>query len=306
MRGLEKIIGQTAIVSRLRALKNFFAEKQAPPGHILLIGPDGMGKRTIALAFAEEFGSTVKMAFGRSIERKGDLTAILTSLESREFLLIEEIGRLRQPPKEILGQALEDFRIDLVIGQGTGARIHPFILNPFTCMGTCFKETDCPLGLRDCFLLKLTVENYSSPELAKIAERIAASNHITVTPNTISLIARASDGKPRHLEVLVRQIARAGTGEITDRDAEDALSALGLVNPKAVTYVQSKSLDSLSGIEFEEFVTQLLRVMGFRTQITKASGDGGVDIVAFLLLQNIGGRYLLQCKRLATESLAGA
>jgi Holliday junction resolvasome RuvABC ATP-dependent DNA helicase subunit len=82
MHGLGKIIGQTAIVSRLRALKDFFAEKQAPPGHFLLIGPDGMGKRTIALAFAEEFGSTVKVALGRSMERKGDLTAILTSLEA--------------------------------------------------------------------------------------------------------------------------------------------------------------------------------------------------------------------------------
>ncbi len=306
MSGFEKIVGQTAIVSRLRALKNFFAEKQAPPGHILLIGPDGMGKRTIALAFAEEFGSAVKMAFGRSIERKGDLTAILTSLETREFLLIEEIGRLRQPPKEILGPALEHFRIDLLIGQGAGARIHPFILNPFTCVGTCFKETDCPLSLRNSFLLKLTVENYSIPELAQIAERIAASSRITMTPNTISLIAMASDGKPRHLELLVRQMAKAGKGEITDRDAEDALSALGLMNPRAVTIAQSKSLDSLSGIEFEEFITQLLGAMGFRTQITKASGDGGVDIVAFLDKPIIGGRYLLQCKRLASGSLVGA
>ena len=78
------------------------------------------------------------------------------------------------------------------------------------------------------------------------------------------------------------------------------------MNPRGVTYVQSKSLDSLSGIEFEEFITQLLRVMGFRTQITKASGDGGVDIVAFLDKPIIGGRYLLQCKRLASDSLVGA
>jgi Holliday junction DNA helicase RuvB len=77
-----------------------------------------MGKRTIALAFAEEFGSTAKVAFGRSIDRKGDLTAILTSLETCGFLLIEEICRIRQPLKEILGPALEDFRIDLLIGQG--------------------------------------------------------------------------------------------------------------------------------------------------------------------------------------------
>jgi Holliday junction resolvasome RuvABC ATP-dependent DNA helicase subunit len=306
MRGLEKIIGQTTIVSRLRALKDFFAEKQAPPGHILLIGPDGMGKRTIALSFAEEFGSTAKVAFGRSIERKGDLSAILTDLEAREFLLIEEICRMRQAPKEILGLALEDFRIDLVAGQGAGARIFPFRLNPFTCIGTSLRETDCPMSLRNLFSLKLSIENYSIQELGQIAERIAASNYLTLTPNTISLIARASDGTPRHLEVLVRQLARAGTGVLSDRDAEDALSALGLMNSRAATNTQSKSLDSLSGIEFEEFVTKLLRVMGFRTQITKASGDGGVDIVAVLDKPIIGGRYLLQCKRLASDSLVGA
>src|SRR5258708_36565615 len=118
-----------------------------------------MGKRKIDLAFAEEFGSAVKMGFGRSIERKGDLTAILTSLETREFLLIEAIGRLRQPPKEILGPALEHFRIDLLIGQGAGARIHAFLLNPFTCVRTCSKETDCPYSLSNTFLLKLKCES---------------------------------------------------------------------------------------------------------------------------------------------------
>lgn len=306
MHGLNKIVGQTAIVSRLRALREFFATKTTPPGHIFLIGPDGTGKRTIALAFAEEFGSTVKVAFGRSIKRKGDLTAILTSLETREFLLIEEICQLRQHPQEILGPALEDSRIDLVIGQGATARIHPFILNPFTCIGTSLRETDCPVTLRNLFSLKLSTENYSIPELGQITERIAASNQLTLTRTTISLIARASDGTPRHLEFLVRQLARTSTGVIKDRDAEDALSALGLMNSTTTTNTQSKSLYSLSGIEFEQFITQLLRAMGFRTQITKASGDGGIDIVAILDKPITGGRYLFQCKRFAPRSPVGA
>jgi hypothetical protein len=86
------------------------------------------------------------------------------------------------------------------------------------------------------------MENYSIPELGQIAERIAVSNHLAVTQNTISLIARSSDGKPRHLEILVRQLARAGTGVMSDRDAEDALSALGLMNPRAATNTQPKNL----------------------------------------------------------------
>ena len=91
MRGLKKIVGQTAIVARFVALRDFFVGKGTSPGHILLIGPEGMGKRTIALAFAEELSVTAKVAFARSMERKGDLTAILTDLEMSEFLLIEDV-----------------------------------------------------------------------------------------------------------------------------------------------------------------------------------------------------------------------
>ena len=306
MRGLEKIIGQSAIVSRLRALKNLFAEKQTPPGHILLIGPDGMGKRAIAFAFAEEFGAPVKVAFARAIERKGELIAILSSFETREFFLIEEIGRIRQPLREVLGVALEDFRVDLLIGKGAGARIHALRLNPFTCIGTCLKESECPTSLRNLFFVKLSTENYSIPELGQIAGRIAASNDLILSPNMLSIVARTCDGTPRHLEALVRQLARAGTGVISDREAEDTLSALGLMNPKAATDTQSKTPENLSGIEFEEFITRLLKAMGFRTQVTKASGDGGIDIVAILDKPITGGRYLFQCKRFAADSLVGA
>jgi HJR/Mrr/RecB family endonuclease len=179
-------------------------------------------------------------------------------------------------------------------------------LNSFTCIGTSFKETDCPLGLRNCFLLKLTTENYSIPELGQIAERIAASSNLSLTPNIISLVARACDGTPRHLEVLVRQLTRTAKGVMNERDAEDALSAMGLMNSRTATNPQSKTLASLSGIEFEQFITQLLRAMGFRTQITRASGDGGIDIVAILDKPITGGRYLFQCKRFAPDSLVGA
>src|SRR5882672_4537887 len=126
MRGLNKIVGQTAIVNRLEALKNFSVSKGTAPGHILLIGPEGTGKRTIAVAFAEELGVAAKVTFARSMERKGDLTAILTDLEANEVFLIEDVCRMRQPLRELLSLALEEFRVDLVIGQGTSARIHPF------------------------------------------------------------------------------------------------------------------------------------------------------------------------------------
>ncbi len=306
MNGLEKIVGQPAIVSRLKALKDYFAGNQSLPGHILLTGSDGMGKRAIVLAFAEECGSMLKETLSRSLERKGDLTAILTSLDPRNFLLIEEIGRLRPAISEVLQHALENCRIDLVIGQGASSRIHPFILNSFTCIGTCLKETDCPGNLRNNLLLKLQLESYSTSELAQIAERIAISNHISARPNALRLIAAASDGRPRQIEVLVRQLARSGSGTIGEKEVEHGLSALGLLNALPRISTLPNSPDNLSGIEFEEFVTRLLRAMGFRTQITKATGDGGIDIVAFLDKPIVGGRYLIQCKRFAADSLVGA
>jgi Holliday junction resolvasome RuvABC ATP-dependent DNA helicase subunit len=306
MRGLKKIVGQAATVSRLEALKDFFVSKGTPPGHILFIGPEGMGKRTIALAFAEELGVTAKLTFARSMERKGDLTGIVTSLEANDVFLIEEVCRMRQPLRELLSLALEEFRVDLVIGQGISARIHPFKLNPFTCIGTCLKESDCSARLKHLFFLKLQIESYSIPELAQIAERIAAANELSFDPNAISLIARMSNGNPWQAEVLVRQLSKTGHGTITEKDAEGALAALGLMNVTTGAPVQSKNLNSLSGVEFEEFITQLLRAMGFQTQMTKASGDGGIDIVAILDKPVIGGRYLFQCKRLGPDSLVGA
>lgn len=306
MRGLKKIVGQTAIINRLGTLKDFFVSKGKAPGHILLIGPEGMGKRTIAVAFAEELGVTARLTFARSMERKGDLTAILTGLEANEVLLIEDVCRIRQPLRELLSIALEEFRVDLVIGQGTGARIHPFTLNPFTCIGTCLKESDCPIALRNLFFLKLPIETYSIPELGQIAERIAAANDLTFAPNAISLIARLSNGNPRQADILVRQLSKTAAGTMTEKDAEEALAALGLMGMKSGAPVQQRNLNILSGIEFEEFITQLLRAMGFQTQMTKASGDGGIDIVAALDKPIIGGRYLFQCKRLAPDSLVGA
>jgi Holliday junction resolvasome RuvABC ATP-dependent DNA helicase subunit len=306
MRGLKNIVGQNAILNRLEALKAFFVRKGTTPGHILFIGPEGMGKRTIASAFAEELGVPARLAFARSMERKGDLTAILTSLEANEVLLIEDICRMRQPLKELLSLGLEEFRVDLVVGQGSGARIHPFMLNPFTCIGTCVKESDCPIGLRNLIFLKLSIESYSIAELGQIAGRIAATNNLTFAPNALSLVARLSNGNPRQAEILVRQLAKTGGSTITEKDAEEAFAALGLMNVTTGAPVQSKNLNSLSGVEFEEFITQLLGAMGFRTQMTKASGDGGIDIVATLDKPVIGGRYLFQCKRLGPDSLVGA
>jgi len=118
MRGLDQIVGQDQAVKRLREFAAHFLRQGMAPEHILLAGADGMGKATIAKAFADELGGRIIMAIAPTLEKKGDLTAILTSLEPRDVFFLEGIHRLRQPLREILVPALRDFRIDLIIGQG--------------------------------------------------------------------------------------------------------------------------------------------------------------------------------------------
>ena len=103
--------------------------------HVLLYGPPGLGKTTLAQIMANEMGSAIKISSGPLLEKKGDLTAVLTSLDQRDFFFLDEIHRLQPALEEILYPAMEDFRIDLIIGQGPGARIHPYQLNRFTLMG---------------------------------------------------------------------------------------------------------------------------------------------------------------------------
>ena len=303
--GLSTIIGQDRVIERVRGFCDFYASNGQVPEHILLSGPDGMGKRTIALGIAGELGVVAKFSSARDLGRKGDLTAILTALEPREVLVLEDIQRLKPPIREVLIPALETFKIDLVIGQGPRARIHPFPLSHFTCISIVLRENDLPSELRGAFPLVCTLQPYARQDLAKITGRIAASIGITMSPEVTEMVANPCDGSPHHVEILVRQLARTGKKELTQKDVGQTFAAFGL-NPQTTKSTVATGTQILSGMEFEHTIAALLRRMGFRTEVTKASGDGGIDIIAIWEKPILGGRYLIQCKRFAEDAVIGA
>jgi Holliday junction resolvasome RuvABC ATP-dependent DNA helicase subunit len=305
MRGLGRIIGQTQAVDRLREFANHFSQRGEEPDHILLVGPEGMGKRTIAESLADGLDVAMALANVVLLEKKGDLTVVLTSLEPRTVLFIEDIHRLRQPLKEILIPALRDCRIDLIIGQGPRARIHPYHLSRFTCVATIPRERDLASELREAFPLVLKLQPYSNTELAAIAIGVAQKNSKFLAPAAARLIGDACNGSPHQAELLVSRLTRGDKVDITEDDVRKYLSILGVdFQPQPLTGVSV--LDNLSGTEFEILVASLLARMGFRVELTKASGDGGVDIIAVLDKPLLKGRYLIQCKRFGIASSIGA
>jgi hypothetical protein len=230
---------------------------------------------------------------------------VLTALEPRELLILEEINRIKLPIKEVLISALENFRLDLIIGQGPGARVHPFPLSRFTCVSIVLRENDFPTELRGHFPLVCALQPYMRRDLALIAHRIASAIGVSMHPGVTEMVANTCDGTPHHIEILVRQLARTGKKDLTQHDVEQTLAAFGL-NPQATSKSPSAHLQILSGIEFEQTIAALLRRMGFRAEVTKASGDGGIDIIAIWEKPILGGRYLIQCKRFAEDTVIGA
>jgi hypothetical protein len=301
---LDRIIGQEQAVNRLRGFANHFRQRVEVPDHILLIGAEGTGKRTIAESFANELAAKIVTTNAFLLEKKGDLTAVLTSLDAGEVLFLEDVQRLRQPLKELLIPVLRDFWIDLVIGAGP-ARVHRYQLNRFTCVASVPREGDLPLELRDAFPLVLKLQPYSSPELSAIAARAAEGISGSLAPAAAGLIAGASNANPHQAEVLVRRIARNDKKYITEADVQNYFTILGMNFRSAVSY-GTLALDNLSGIDFENLIASLLARMGFQIEMTKASGDGGVDIIATVEKPLLRGRYLIQCKRFAIGSPVGA
>ena len=200
--------------------------------HVLLYGPPGLGKTSLAQIIANELGVSIKTSSGPLLERKGDLTAILTSLEAREVFFLDEIHRLLPAIEEILYPAMEDYRIDLVIGQGAGARIHPFQLNRFTLVGATTRAGLITAPLRSRFGIVHRLDYYRPPDLIEILRRSAQILSIALDAGGAEEVACRSRGTPRVANRLLRRVrdfaeVRA-QGRVTPEVAREALDRLGV------------------------------------------------------------------------------
>jgi Holliday junction resolvasome RuvABC ATP-dependent DNA helicase subunit len=303
----DKIVGQENVVARLKEFGEFFTSRGSTPGHILLIGEEGMGKATIANVFANQTLRSFQKVDAGDLEIKGDFTAIITNLHQNQVLLLSGIQLLRQNMVSVLRGLLRDSRLTITVGQGPRERRHTIDIRPFTLIATCPTKADCPLELLGEFTLILSLEPYSKVALQVIAASIAKKARISLDAGAAELIASCCDARPGHLESILQRLIRAINGNaITTEDAQQAFRAFGISVPRDLPADGVGDLTDLSGVDFEKLIVSLLARMGFQAEMTKASGDGGIDIEATLDKPIVGGRYSFQCKRFAPDNLVGA
>ncbi len=231
-RRLSDFIGQSRVKENLSIFIEAARTRGEALDHVLLFGPPGLGKTTLAQIIASEMGVAIKTSSGPLLERKGDLTAVLTAIEQREVFFLDEIHRLMPAVEEVLYPAMEDYRIDLIIGQGPGARIHPFQLNRFTLVGATTRAGLITAPLRSRFGIVHRLDFYTPEDLAVIVRRSAKILNIPVDDDGAFEIARRARGTPRVANRLLRRArdfaeVRA-RGHVTQEVAREALQMLGV------------------------------------------------------------------------------
>ncbi|WP_022670866.1 Holliday junction branch migration DNA helicase RuvB [Hippea alviniae] len=245
---LKEYIGQKNIVRNLSLAIEAAKKRNEALEHCLLYGPPGLGKTTLANIVAKEMNANIITTTGPAIEKVGDIAAILTNLNEKDVLFIDEIHRLNRAVEETLYSALEDFKLDIVVGQGPGARTIRIDLPPFTLVGATTRIGLLTSPLRDRFGLVLRLDFYSIEELKMIIQRSASILNIEIEEEAALLLAKRSRGTPRIANKLlrrVRDLAQINSKEIIDVETAKQTLEMLEIDKNGLDYLDKKYILTL-------------------------------------------------------------